>query len=69
MSDTPGGFGYEVSDAQIAAYSALPIHLRMAWVEETARVAYLLSTPEVRARWAALRRGEEMPIPEPGPDE
>ena len=49
MSDGPGGFDDEVSDEQIAAYSALPIHERIAWIEETARVAYLLSTPEVRA--------------------
>jgi hypothetical protein len=69
MTTPMRGFDYEVSDEQIAAYSALPIHVRIAWVEETARVAYLLSTPEVRARWAALRRGEEMPIPEPGADE
>lgn len=64
MTDPLGGFDYEVSDEQIATYAALPIHVRMAWVEETARVAYALSTPEVRARWAALRRGEPMPVPE-----
>jgi hypothetical protein len=59
-----GGYDYYVSDEQIATYSALPIHVRLSWVEETARVAYELSTPEVRARWAALRRGEPMPSPE-----
>lgn len=58
-----GGYDYFVSDEQIATYSALPIHVRLAWVEETARVTYELSTPEVRARWAALRRGEPVPSP------
>lgn len=58
-----GGFDYEVSDAQVETYSALPIHVRVAWVEETARTVYLLASPEVRARWAALRRGEPMPKP------
>ena len=61
MNQPPFGFDYHVSDEQIAAYSALPIHVRLAWVEETARLVYALSTPEVRARWAALRRGEPMP--------
>lgn len=60
----PSGFDYEVSEEQVAAFSALPIHVRLAWVEEVARLTYALATPEVRARWAALRRGE--PMPEPG---
>ena len=59
--NTRDGFDYEVSDEQIATYSALPIHVRLAWVEESARVTYALATPEVRARWAALRRGEPLP--------
>ncbi|MFN7699990.1 MAG: hypothetical protein ACK6CU_09940 [Deltaproteobacteria bacterium] len=64
MNEPPFGFDYHVSDEQIATYSALPIHVRLAWVEETARLVYALSTPEVRARWAALRRGEPMPAPD-----
>lgn len=64
--DEREGFDYFVSDEQIATYSSLPIHVRLAWVEETARVAYALATPEVRARWAALRRGAPMPTaPDP----
>jgi hypothetical protein len=65
MSAPMRGFDYEVSDEQLAAYAALPIHVRVAWVEETARLVYALATPEVRARWAALRRGEAMPEAEP----
>lgn len=56
--DARGGFWYWVSDEQIAAYSALPIDRRVRWVEEQARMTYALASPEVRARWAALRRGE-----------
>lgn len=53
-----GGFSYEVSDEQIRAYAALPIDRRVRWVEELARTTYALATPVVRARWAALRRGD-----------
>lgn len=56
--DRRGGFSYQVSDEQIAAYRALPIDRRVRWVEEHARAMYALASPEVRARWAALRRGE-----------
>jgi hypothetical protein len=56
--DLRGGFRYWVSDEQIAAYSALPIDRRVRWVEEQARMTYALASPAVRARWAALRRGE-----------
>jgi hypothetical protein len=58
MEPTDRGFTYEVSDEQIAAYAARPIHVRMAWVEETARLTWSLASPEVLERWARLRRGE-----------
>jgi hypothetical protein len=58
-----GGFSYWVSDAQIEAYSSLPIDRRVRWVEEQARATYALASPEVRARWAALRRGEPIDSP------
>ena len=58
MSEEPRGFTYEVSDEQIDAYRALPIERRIRWIEETARATYALASPEVRARWSRLRRGE-----------
>lgn len=56
-SDGRGGFSYEVSDEQIAAYAAMPIDRRVRWLEDLARTTYALATPEVRARWSALREG------------
>ncbi|HEY8431851.1 MAG TPA: hypothetical protein VIL20_25915 [Sandaracinaceae bacterium] len=67
MSEPRGGFSYWVSDEQIAAYSALPIERRIRWVEEQARATYALASPAVRARWAALRRGQPIDsVPESG---
>ncbi len=68
----PRGYTYWVSDEQIAAYSALPIDRRVEWVEEHARLTYELASPEVRARWAALRRGgaiDDAVAAPPGPGE
>jgi hypothetical protein len=53
-----GGFSYEVTDEQIATYSALPIDRRVRWVEELARTTFSLAPVSVRARWSTLRRGE-----------
>jgi hypothetical protein len=53
-----------VSDEQIAVYSSLPVDRRIRWVEEQARATYALASPEVRARWAALRRGDAIDAPD-----
>lgn len=63
MSDTPHGYTYWVSDEQIATYRALPIDRRVRWVEETARLTWSLASPEVRARWTALRSGRAIDDP------
>ncbi len=55
-----GGFTYYVTDEQIDAYRSVPIERRLQWIEETARATYDLASPEVRERWARLRRGERI---------
>lgn len=63
MSDATRGYTYWVSDEQIAAYRSLPIDRRVRWLEETARLTWSLASPEVRARWAALRAGRSIEAP------
>lgn len=54
--DERGGFDYFVSDEQIATYSALPIHVRIAWVEETARRVRTRDTGDPSALGGAASR-------------
>ena len=59
MSDSrpEGGFGYWVSDEQLAAYAALTPLQRLQWLDEARRFVLLALTPESRERQERLRRG------------
>jgi hypothetical protein len=52
-----GGFGYWVSDEQLAAYAQLTPLQRLQWLDEARRFVLLALTPEGRARQERLRRG------------
>jgi hypothetical protein len=53
-----GGFGYWVSDEQLAAFAKLSPLDRLRWLDEARRFTLLAETPETRARRERLRRGE-----------
>ena len=53
-----GGFGYWVSDDDLAAYGKLTALQRLQWLDEARRFLLLALTPEARERQARLRRGE-----------
>jgi hypothetical protein len=53
-----GGFGYWVSDEDLAAYGKLTPLQRLQWLDEARRFVLLALTPEARERQARLRRGE-----------
>ena len=59
MSDArpSGGYGYWVSDEQLAAYGALTPLQRLQWLDEARRFVLLALTPESRERQERLRRG------------
>jgi hypothetical protein len=59
MSDSrpAGGFGYWVSDEQLAAYASLTPLQRLQWLDEARRFVLLALTPESRERQERLRRG------------
>ncbi|MGZ5095268.1 MAG: hypothetical protein ACXWCY_28480 [Burkholderiales bacterium] len=59
MSDSraTGGFGYWVSDEQLAAYAKLTPLQRLQWLDEARRFVLLALTPEARERQERLRRG------------
>ncbi|MDD3518749.1 MAG: hypothetical protein PHQ14_10400 [Chromatiales bacterium] len=52
-----GGFGYWVSDEQLAAFARLTPLQRLKWVDDARRFTLLAQTPETRERQARLRRG------------
>ena len=54
----PGGFGYYVSDEQLAAFAQLTPLQRLEWVEAARQFTLLGQTPETRLRQERLRRGE-----------
>ncbi len=54
----PGGFGYYVSDEQLAAFAELTLIQRLEWVEAARQFTLLGQTPETRLRQERLRRGE-----------
>ncbi len=56
----PGGFGYDVSDEQLDAFSLLTPLQRLEWVEAARQFTLLGQTPETRARQERLRRGEHI---------
>jgi hypothetical protein len=53
-----GGFGYHVSDEQLAAFAQLTPLQRLEWVETARQFTLLAQTPETRERHERLRRGE-----------
>lgn len=53
-----GGFGYDVSDEQIEAFSKLTLLQRLQWVEEARLFTLMARTPETAERQERLRRGE-----------
>ena len=58
MSDRPkGGFGYWVSDEDLAAYAKLTPLQRLEWLDEARRFVLLALTPEARERQERLRKG------------
>jgi hypothetical protein len=52
-----GGFGYWVSDEQLASYAKLTPLQRLQWVDEARRFLLIALTPEARERQERLRRG------------
>lgn len=50
------GFTYWVSDEQLRTFASLSPARRLQWLEETRELMFKMATPEVRARWNALRR-------------
>lgn len=59
MSDSrpEGGFGYWVSDEQLAAYAQLTPLQRLQWLDEGRRFVLLALTDAGRERQERLRRG------------
>lgn len=61
-----GGYFYEVSDEQLAAFGQLSLLQRLAWVEAAREFTWLGMTPETRERHQRLRAGQTItPLPEP----
>ena len=59
MPERPtGGFGYWVSDEQLAAFARLTPLQRLQWLDQARRFTLLARTPETRERQERLRRGE-----------
>jgi hypothetical protein len=52
-----GGFGYWVSDEQLASYAKLTPLQRLQWLDEARRFLLIALTPEARERQERLRRG------------
>ena len=52
-----GGFGYWVSDEQLAAYARLTPLQRLQWLDEARRFITLALSDEARSRQARLRQG------------
>jgi len=53
-----GGFSYQVSDEQLAAFARLTPLQRLEWVEAAREFNWLAQTPETRARQERLRQGK-----------
>ncbi|MCL2524928.1 MAG: hypothetical protein FWF20_05685 [Betaproteobacteria bacterium] len=59
-SETPttkGGFYYDVTPEQLAAFARLSTKQRLEWVEAARKFTLLAQTPEMRERHERLRRG------------
>lgn len=53
-----GGFGYWVSDEQLAAFARLTPLQRLEWVDAARRFTLLARTPETAQRQEWLREGK-----------
>lgn len=58
-----GGFGYDVSEEQLEAFSKLTLLQRLQWVDEARLFTLMARTPETAERQERLRRGERI-VPE-----
>lgn len=53
-----GGFGYWVSDEQMAAFARLTPLQRLEWLDQARRLTLLARNPETGERQERLRRGD-----------
>ncbi len=53
----PGGYSYDISDEQLAAFAKLTPLQRLEWVEQARLFTLLGQTEETRRRHENLRRG------------
>lgn len=53
-----GGFGYWVSDEQLAAFGRLTLLQRLQWLDDARRFVLMAQTPQTRERQERLRRGD-----------
>ena len=51
------GFGYWVSDEQLAVFSSLTPDARLRWVDEMRELTCAMAPPEAKAWWRRLRAG------------
>ena len=56
-NESPRGFTYVVSDEQLARFAQATIAQRLEWLEGMQQRTWDNASPEVRAAWAARRRG------------
>jgi hypothetical protein len=63
---SPRGFGYWVSDEQLAAFGRLTPLERLRWLDDARRFVLMALTPEARERQERLRRGETITAAERG---
>jgi len=54
----PGGYEYYVTDEQIRRWETVPVVERLRWLEEANEFLYQAQDAKTRARWQAIRRGE-----------
>ena len=53
-----GGYSYSVTMADIKKFSALPVELRLQWLEEANRFLYFAMDDEAKRIREKLRKGE-----------
>ena len=58
QGDGSGGFDYEVSDEQLAAFAKLTLLQRLEWLEQARLFTLMARTPETASRQERLRQGK-----------
>ena len=53
-----GGYSYTLTDEQIKKYMALPVEMRLQWLEEANRFLWEAMSPRAKKIREALRKGE-----------